>query len=166
MNAVLLDLDIMTNPLLHYFMEDGHDSNGNWPGKRVRSARYRCLWDTAVANLSSGLDVVVVAPFTSELTDEKVWVKLKEEIIGSRPTVLVQLVISDAEARRRCRDRGLPRDVMKPMTDLPNPAITFVSSHADIRLNAADPPQVIANRLMTRLRASVQAIGRSSPDPR
>lgn len=110
--AVLLDLDTVTNGLLNgVFPATGMP--GHWNDDRyrgwVRPARYAALLDVAVEQVGLGRDVVLVAPFSSELAGGPEWDALHD---GLAPAVLhvVWLHASEEVLSRRVLERGEPRD--------------------------------------------------------
>lgn len=72
--AALVDEDVLTNPLVAVVAElagGSDDIDHARLRERVRTARYRALFDVVAAQLACGLSVVAVAPFTAE-TSERV----------------------------------------------------------------------------------------------
>jgi predicted kinase len=149
LHAVLLDQDTATNPLMARIAElVGAGDDLDHPGMRgaVREARYRCLIDVAAENVSLGSDVVMVAPFTSEVRDPTAWAAMTAVL----PVAQVRLVwvrISPAAAAERRRARGMPRDVAAELAGgsgeahveaVPLPAMAHILADgtADARIEA------------------------------
>jgi mannitol-1-/sugar-/sorbitol-6-phosphatase len=110
--AVLLDLDVLTNPLLDAaFAALG--GRGHWNDDRhhaaVRPARYGVLLDAASVQVSLGHDVVLVAPFTRELSGGPEWGRLVEAVAPAACRV-VWLDAPPAVLAERRRVRGEVRD--------------------------------------------------------
>jgi sugar-phosphatase len=160
LHAALLDLDTVTNPLMQrisVLVNAGEDLDHVALRGPVHTARYRCLWDTAAENADTGLDVVLVAPFTAELADERVWHRSRNNLPGTYRTWLVQVLVTETEARRRRAQRGLPRDLAYLARESTQPTARTVtaapSRHADFHVDGtADTDQECA-----RLAAAVTA---------
>ena len=77
----LLDLDTLTNPLFQYaggeFLVDVPSPDLNVRAS-INEIRYTCLFDTARENLALGINVILVAPFTSERIFPEAWARLTE----------------------------------------------------------------------------------------
>lgn len=113
----LLDLDTVTNPLFEYaggeFLVDVPTAE---PAGRasVNDIRYRCLIDTAAENLALGVNVIVVAPFTSERTYPEAWARLIASLhVPERRVHLAWLDTPAVEVVHRMRQRGAARDLEK-----------------------------------------------------
>jgi predicted kinase len=113
----LLDLDTLTNPLFQYaggeFLVDVPS-----PGLNVRASindiRYTCLFDTAQENLALGVNVILVAPFTSERVFPDAWARLTEYLaIPGHRVHLAWLDTPPAEVVKRMQLRGAARDIKK-----------------------------------------------------
>ena len=113
----LLDLDTLTNPLFQYaggeFLVDVPS-----PGLNVRASindiRYTCLFDTAQENLALGINVILVAPFTSERVFPEAWARLTEYLaIPGHRVHLAWLDTPPAEVVKRMQLRGAARDIKK-----------------------------------------------------
>jgi sugar-phosphatase len=110
--AVLLDLDTVTNGLLdRVFPSTGLP--GHWNDDRyrewVRPARYAALLDVAAEQVGLGRDVVLVAPFSAELTGGPELVRLRDALSPAVPLV-VWLHASPDILSRRVLQRGELRD--------------------------------------------------------
>jgi sugar-phosphatase len=109
MRAVLLDLDDLTNPVLDaVWVGPGH---WNDPEHRavVRPARYAALRAAAAAQVASGVDVVLVAPFTAELAGGDEWAALTAAVAPAEPFVVWIDAPADVLAAR-VRERANARD--------------------------------------------------------
>jgi predicted kinase len=113
----LLDLDTLTNPLFEYaggeFLVDVPTAE---PTVRatVNDVRYTCLFDTARENLALGINVILVAPFTSERTFPAAWARLTERLaVPDHSVHLAWLDTPPAEVVKRMRLRGAARDIEK-----------------------------------------------------
>ena len=109
-DAVLLDLDTLTNPLLD-LLYAGDPAHWNDVDRRsvVRPARYAALRAVASTQVSLGLDVVLVAPFTAELGGGTEWQQLRGMLAPAAPTVVWLHAPADVLAER-VRGRAEPRD--------------------------------------------------------
>lgn len=108
--AVLLDLDTLTNPLLD-LLHAGEAGHWNDDGRRsvVRPARYAALRAVASTQVSLGLDVVLVAPFTAELGGGTEWRQLRGMLAPADPRVVWLHAPAEVLAQR-VRGRAEPRD--------------------------------------------------------
>lgn len=112
LGACVLDLDTATNPLLAQLAAlTGAGDDLDHPSLRgpVREARYRCLTDLAADNVQAGRSVVLIAPFTREVTNPGAWRQLADRL-RPVPPVLVWVAVSPAVALLRRQRRGHPRD--------------------------------------------------------
>lgn len=107
----ILDLDQLTNPLLDRLY--GADSQAHWltgaDANVVRDGRYAALRATARDVVSVGVGVVLVAPFTAELSGGEAWAALLAEVKPAQVTV-VYLSGSPDLLQARIKQRGEPRD--------------------------------------------------------
>lgn len=114
LDAVLLDLDTVTNPLLEALAGD-LAPGGHWNDPRlrpkVRPARYAALLAVAADQVTH--DVVLVAPFTAELRGGPEWAALLAAVSPAVPRV-VWLDGSPALLAARREARGEPRDRFEP----------------------------------------------------
>jgi mannitol-1-/sugar-/sorbitol-6-phosphatase len=115
LQAPLLDLDTLTNPLLDALGTGVF--GGHWLASEhaalVRQGRYAALLATAGEVLASAGGVVLVAPFTQELTGGAAWRAL-QGAVGPAALRMVQIVGSpDLFAARRA-GRGSVRDQHRP----------------------------------------------------
>lgn len=113
----LLDLDTLTNPLFEYaggeFLVDV-PSAGPTARASVNDVRYRCLFDTAAENLGLGVNVIMVAPFTSERTFPVAWARLVDRLgVPNRRVHLAWLDTPTTEVVERMQQRGAARDAEK-----------------------------------------------------
>ena len=112
LGACVLDLDTATNPLLAQLAAlTGAGDDLDHPSLRgpIREARYRCLTDLAAENVQAGRSVVMIAPFTREVTEPAAWYDLAFRL-RPVPPVLVWVAVSPAVALLRRQRRGHPRD--------------------------------------------------------
>jgi predicted kinase len=112
LRAALLDQDTATNPLMTQIARlAGAGDDLDHPALRgpVRRARYDCLRDVALENVGIGSSVVLVAPFTSEVSDRQAWVRFADRF-GAVPVRLVWVVVPATVAQERRRRRNLARD--------------------------------------------------------
>ena len=117
LGRALLDLDTLTNPLFEYaggeFLVDVPSAEPNMRAS-VNDIRYTCLFDTARENLALGIDVIMVAPFTSERIFPAAWERLVDRL--GVPVSRVHLLWLDtppSEVVKRMRQRGSARDTQK-----------------------------------------------------
>lgn len=109
MRAALLDLDDLTNPILDALWSGAGHWNDPEHRALVRPARYAVLRAAAAAQVASGVDVVLVAPFTAELAGGDAWAALAAAVAPAEPFV----VWIDAPAdvlSARVRERADVRD--------------------------------------------------------
>jgi predicted kinase len=116
LHAALLDQDVATEPLVDVVrrLVDVDDLDDPRLGGLTRAARYEVLAGLAVDNLSAGVPVVLVAPYTTERTDPQAWTELRSRLMaaGGVP-LLTWLSLEPAEIVRRLRDRAAARDQAK-----------------------------------------------------
>jgi predicted kinase len=136
----LLDLDTLTNPLFEYaggeFLVDVPTAE---PTVRatVNDVRYTCLFDTARENLALGINVILVAPFTSERTFPAAWARLTERLaVPDHSVHLAWLDTPPAEVVKRMRLRGAARDIEK-----------LKESHRFLTPDVTAPPGVMHTRV-------------------
>ena len=113
----LLDLDTLTNPLFEYaggeYLVDVPSAH---PTERasVNDIRYSCLFDTATENLALGINVIMVAPFTSERTFPAAWARLVHRLgVPDRNVHLTWLDTPPSVVVQRMQHRGAARDLEK-----------------------------------------------------
>jgi predicted kinase len=114
MGWAILDLDTVTNPLFEHiggeFLVDVPTSDTPVRAS-VNDIRYKCLFDTAAENLSVGVNVVVIAPFTSERTFESVWASVPMRLGVTFEQVHLAWMDTDAnDVVKRMKMRGADRD--------------------------------------------------------
>jgi predicted kinase len=125
--AALLDQDVMTRPLVAVVAGLLGTPTDDLDDPRLRAvsrdAVYRTLLDTAVANLTSGIPVVLIAPFARERADPRRWqrVHVRLEAAGGAPTLLwmrcsTDELLSRMDARAAPRDRAKLADPKKHLT--------------------------------------------------
>lgn len=113
LRAALLDLDTLTNPLLDVLARqvapDGHWNDAAYRNV-VRPARYAALRSAASDQVATGVDVVLVAPFTAEMAGGQEWDDLVAAVAPSVPEV-IWLDASPRLLAARIAERGDRRDV-------------------------------------------------------
>jgi predicted kinase len=129
--AALLDLDAMTNPLLGQIcLLAGIPLDFDHPALRdpIRHARYRCVLDTALENIAVGRPVVLVAPFTTEISDRGAW---DDAFADFEPTALnlIWVAVPLDLARERRRSRGQPQDLAANLDGASAPVTRPVVPH-------------------------------------
>lgn len=134
-SATLLDLDTVTNPLLDA-IGDRLAPGGHWNDAElreiVRPARYACLLGTARDQRQTGLDLVLVAPFTAELAGGRAWAELCAAVAPGEPRVIWLDASSDL-LEKRIQARGERRDAGH------GPAAAVAPAVAHLRVDAAFP---------------------------
>lgn len=116
LHAAIIDQDVATAPLVdvvqHLIGVD--DLDDPRLAGLTRDARYRVVLDLAVDNLTAGIPLVLVAPFTAERTEPAAWLATRDRLVaaGGAPT-LVWLRLEPDEMLRRLRARGADRDAAK-----------------------------------------------------
>ncbi len=125
----------------------------------TRAARYEVLAALAVDNLSAGVPVVLVAPYTTERAEPQPWTELRSRLVaaGGVP-LLVWLFLEPAEIVRRLRARGAVRDQAKLLDQSTylaklsslstSPSVPHLPVAADL------PPHVLMERVMAALGVS------------
>ena len=133
LRAPLIDLDSVTTPLLDALPEGALD--GHWltspHAPAIRAGRYAALRATAADALSTAGRVVVVAPFTTELTGGPEWDALREALTPSEPHV-VHVDGDPAVLASRRSSRGAARDAHRPDTAPVAPAIAVTAVDAEL----------------------------------
>ena len=125
LGAALLDLDDLTNPLLDaLWTERVDDLHWNDQAHRsvVRPARYAVLRSAAAAQVASGVDVVLVAPFTAELRGGAEWEALTAAVAPATPFV-VWIDVPAAVVADRLRSRAELRDAGAVAAPAATPAV-------------------------------------------
>ena len=158
LQAALLDQDVATKPLVDVVQRlvDIDDLDDPRLATLTRAARYEVLAALAVDNLSAGVPVVLIAPYTTERADPQAWTQLRSRLAaaGGAP-LLVWLFLQPGEIVRRLRERGAPRDRAKLLDEsdyvgklsglLTAPAVPHLPLAADL------PPHVLAERIIEAL---------------
>lgn len=126
--ATLLDLDTITNPLLDAIGDrlapDGHWNDDDLR-ELIRPARYACLLAAARDQKDTGLDLVLVAPFTAELAGGSAWAALCAAVEPAEPRV-IWLDASPDLLKQRVEARGEPRDAGRPPAPAAEPAVPHI----------------------------------------
>ncbi|HLI58515.1 MAG TPA: AAA family ATPase [Solirubrobacteraceae bacterium] len=167
LHHAFIDLDIVTGPLTRAALSlAGEDETAldGAPGARLRDARYDALLDTAAANLSVGLGVVLSGPFTRERADPARWEAVRERL-GTPDATLICLELDEATRHARMQARGAPRDrgkldaageLAEPSALIPGAVRLDASARPDGLLAAAlaalGAPESDAGRLLDRQR--------------
>ncbi len=150
--AVLLDQDILTNPLMVEIarLVGASDHDLDHPAlasAHIRQARYRCLLDCALSNVEIGRSVVLVAPFTAEIGSAASW-SAAFAAFPSPPVLLWVSVPPEVAALRR-RARALPRDLAADLTRRPPASVLPAVPYLDVdgTLPTEDALALITGRL-------------------
>ncbi|MCU1405463.1 MAG: hypothetical protein JWQ43_1766 [Glaciihabitans sp.] len=113
----ILDLDTLTNPLFEHaggeFLVDVPTAE---PSVRasINEIRYTCLFDTARENLALGVNVILVAPFTSERMFSLAWDRLVSNLgVTPERVTLAWMDTPVGEVVNRMQQRGAARDLEK-----------------------------------------------------
>ncbi len=161
LQAALLDQDVATMPLVDVVrrLVDTDDLDDPRLASLTRAARYEVLAALAVDNLSAGVPVVLVAPYTIERAEPQPWTELRSRLVaaGGVP-LLVWLFLEPAEIVRRLRARGAVRDQAKLLDQSTylaklsslstSPSVPHLPVAADL------PPHVLMERVMAALGVS------------
>ena len=159
LGAALLDLDTATAALTRVVGElrGTHDLDDPDLARITRAARYDTITALAEDNLAIGVDVVLVAPFSTERRDPAAWDVLRSRLEqGGATSRLVWLRISADEVGRRVERRGLARDAAKHTAswtdglDLDAPAVPHIEADAVLS------PAAIAEHVLPALSDSVR----------
>lgn len=133
LGAALVDLDSVTTPLLDALPADA--LGGHWLtspfAAEIRAGRYAALRATAADVLSTAGRVVVVAPFTAELTGGDEWQALRDAFFPTEPVVVHVDGDPSVLAARRA-DRAAARDAHRPDTPAVAPAIEVLGVDAEL----------------------------------
>jgi predicted kinase len=163
LQAALLDQDVATKPLVEVVQRlvEVDDLDDHRLGSLTRAARYEVLAALAIDNLSAGVPVVLVAPYTAERTDPQAWTDLRSRLVaaGGVP-LLVWLSLEPGEILRRLRQRADARDQAKLRAEnnyadklstlATAPAVPHLPISADL------PPQLLMRRVLEALSTSRQ----------
>lgn len=114
----LLDKDQLTRPLVERLLTalglDPNDRHSAQYVRQVRPLEYRCLLDTAFANLARGVSVVVAAPLLGELQHAEWLQRLAHKCATFQARVAPLWVTCDAESMSDYLGfRGAARDAWK-----------------------------------------------------
>lgn len=146
--AALLDQDVVTGPLVAVLADVvGAGDDLDHPALRgpVREARYAAVLDTAAAQLAAGLDVVLVAPFTREVSAPDAWRSLERRLRadGARHVDLLWLDCPPDVLLDRLRRRGAVRDRARLRPDAAREFVAGLRSPAvpALRVDATAPPR-------------------------
>jgi predicted kinase len=110
LGAALLDLDVVTGPLVRVVsgLTGVRDLDDPVLAGLTRDARYGALLDLADANLRAGLPVVLVAPFSRERAEPSAWAATARRLGGD--PLMVWLHLPPQELVQRLAGRALSRD--------------------------------------------------------
>jgi predicted kinase len=155
LRAAVIGQDIATGPLVSVVQRlvGVDDLDDERLAGLTREPRYRVVLDLAVDNLTAGMPVVLVAPFTAERTDPAAWAAARDRLMAAGGTpLLVWLRLEPAEVLRRLTERAAPRDAAK-LTDeaaylarLATACVPPVVSH--LALDANLPSDVLARAVL------------------
>jgi predicted kinase len=154
LRAALLDLDTATAGLTAIIGElrGTHDLDDPKFAGITRAARYEAITSLAEENLATGIDVVMVAPFSAERRDPQSWNALHRRLADAgAATTLVWLRISAEEVVRRIEKRDAGRDLSKRRgdwtagLDLDPPVVPH------LEVDALLSPEIIAETVLLSL---------------
>jgi len=133
LRAPLIDLDSVTTPLLEALPAD--TLGGHWltspHATNIRAGRYAALRTTAADALSTAGRVVVVAPFTAELSGGTEWDALVAALAPAEPHV-VHVDGDPAVLASRRLSRAAARDAHRPETPPTVPSIPVATVDAEL----------------------------------
>lgn len=133
LRAPLVDLDSVTTPLLETLPAE--ILGGHWltspHAAAIRAGRYAALRATAADALSTAGRVVVVAPFTAELTGGAEWEALVAALAPAEPHV-VHVDGDPAVLVSRRSLRGASRDAHRPETEPVAPKVPATVVDAEL----------------------------------
>jgi predicted kinase len=114
LRAALLDLDVATGPLTRVVCDLLGPADLSHPrlAALTRAPRYDTLLALAADNLSAGLPVVLVAPFTAERS-VRGWTAATDRLPGAAAPILVWLRLPPDQLIDRLRRRAAVRDADK-----------------------------------------------------
>ncbi|MGB3860007.1 MAG: AAA family ATPase [Ornithinimicrobium sp.] len=152
LKAALLDLDTATQSLTAVVqsLHGTDDLDDPHLAALTRIARYEAIFALAEDNAASGIDVVLVAPFTSERSDLAAWDLLAGRLAAAgASTVLAWLRISAEEVVRRVGQRGADRDRSKLDHDWASGLDLGPPRVPHIEVDAEQPPEQIAQAVLS-----------------
>jgi len=139
LNAPVLDLDSLTNPLLDQLeaVLGGHWLRGPHAAG-IRAGRYASMRATAADIVASTGVVILVAPFTAELGGGTEWRQLRHavapaEVRVARIVGAPEVFAARRELRGELRDRHRPIETAEPVVQVPHVAIDAAQS-TDLQL--------------------------------
>ncbi len=134
LRAPLVDLDSVTTPLLDALPEDAL-GGGHWltspHAPAIRAGRYAALLATAADALATAGRVVIVAPFTAELSGGADWQALVAALAPAEPRV-VHVDGDPAVLASRRTARGASRDAHRRDVAPVAPAIPVIAVDAEL----------------------------------
>jgi predicted kinase len=114
LGAVLIDLDVATEPLLSVIesLVTVDDIDDPRLATLTRSPRYETITRLAEDNLRIGNTVLLVAPFTEERKNLHAWEELVDRLhrAADGAVTMIWLYLSREELLQRMRSRGAERD--------------------------------------------------------
>jgi predicted kinase len=158
LHAALIDQDVATGPLVDVIQQlvGITDLDDERLARLTREARYETITALAIGNLSVGIPVVLVAPYTRERADQWRWAELAARLVraGGAP-LLVWLSLDPARILERLRARGAHRDRAKVTTAA---SVLAALGSATVRpavphlaLSADQAPQMLLRRILDAL---------------
>jgi predicted kinase len=155
----LLDLDTLTNPLFEYaggeYLVDVPTAQATARAS-VNDIRYGCLFDTAAENLALGVNVIMVAPFTSERTYPEAWARLVDRLgVAAGQVQLAWLDTPPSAVVERMHLRGAARDLekVKEAQRFLTPDVTRPPGVAHLRVDGLLTAEAQVSQFLTRLRS-------------
>ena len=116
LQAALIDQDVAAGPLVEVIQRlvGIDDLDDERLAGLTRAARYEAIAALAIDNLTARVPVVLVAPYTRELADDRAWTELASRLLaaGGRP-LLVWLSLEPEQILRRLQARDASRDRAK-----------------------------------------------------
>ena len=153
LGAALLDLDVVTGPLVRVVsgLTGVRDLDDPVLAGLTRDARYGALLDLADANLRAGLPVVLVAPFSRERAEPSAWATTARRLGGDPLMVWLHLppqeLVQRLAGRALCRDEDKIRDPASFLTglDLEPPVVPHLA------LDASQPTGTLVRSVLDHL---------------
>ena len=153
LGAALLDLDVVTGPLVRVVsgLTGLRDLDDPVLAGLTRDARYGALLDLADANLRAGLPVVLVAPFSRERAEPSAWAATARRLGGDPLMVWLHLppqeLVQRLAGRALCRDEDKIRDPASFLTglDLEPPVVPHLA------LDASQPTGTLVRSVLDHL---------------
>jgi predicted kinase len=159
LHAALIDQDVATQPLVEVIQRlvGSNDLDDEQLARETRDARYEAIAALAVDNLSAGIPVVLIAPYTSERADEQSWTDLAVRFVRAGGTpLLVWLSLEPTRILGRLQARGAVRDRAKVaagsayLAQLTRAASQPSAPH--LALPAREAPEVLVRLVLAALK--------------